>query len=102
MSQDDKPSQDAGPVCPIVHVASSPHLQDTRLTTQRMMIDVLIGLSPAVLASLVFYSYWAALQLALCIGGCVVTEAIFTLARKRPLALWDLSAVLTGVIGCGE
>jgi len=27
----------------VIHVAPSPHLSDTALTTQRMMMDVLIG-----------------------------------------------------------
>lgn len=81
-----------------VRVASSPHLQDTSVTTQRMMIDVLIGLSPVVLAALYFYWYWAALQLVLCIGGCMLTEFIFAKARGREHTLWDCSAVVTGMI----
>jgi electron transport complex protein RnfD len=83
---------------PTVHVAPSPHLKESHRTTGRMMLDVLIGLSPAILASLFFYRQWALLQLLLCVGTCLATEAIFARARGREIALWDLSAAVTGVI----
>lgn len=83
---------------PTVHVAPSPHLKDVRWTTRYMMIDVLFGLTPATLASLYFYRQWALLELFLCVVTCLATEAIFARARGHEIALWDLSAVVTGVI----
>lgn len=88
----------ATPIVPTLNVASSPHVRESGFTTRRMMTDVLIALMPAVAAAIFFYREWAVLQLVLCIGGCLATEAVFTKARGRRLALGDLSAVVTGVI----
>ena len=86
------------PAEPALHIAPSPHMRESGYTTRRMMLDVLIALTPAVAAAIFFYREWAVLQLALCIGGCLATEAVFSKARGRKPTLGDLSAVVTGVI----
>ncbi len=83
---------------PNLHVALSPHLPGRELTTRRMMVDVLIGLSPVVLVSLFVFQWYAALQLALCVGACVATEFLLTRARGRKASIGDFSAVVTGII----
>ena len=95
MSDQPKSTQE---IASSTNVAPSPHLQDSAFTTRRMMIDVLIGLSPVIIAAIVFYRYWAIWQIVLCVGSCMATEWIFNKARHRPQSLWDLSAVVTGVI----
>jgi len=95
-SEDTPVSDDAQ--MPTLHVAPSPHLSDTSFTTQRMMIDVLIGLSPAIVVSLVIFRWYVAVQLGLCIAACMAAEALFTKMRGRNPQLHDLSAVVTGVV----
>ena len=79
-------------------VAPAPHLHTGTLTTRRMMIDVLIGLAPVAVASILVFRLWAVLQLAICIGAAVAAEVVFTLMRRRPLSIGDFSAVVTGAI----
>jgi len=83
---------------PVLHVAPSPHLSDVRLTTRQMMLDVLIALTPAMLAAIYLFHGYAVKQMAVCIGACLITEAICARLRKRPMPLGDLSAVVTGLI----
>lgn len=83
---------------PALHVAPGPHLQDTNITTRRMMTDVLIGLAPVVIAATIIYRQYAWIQIALCVVTCCVTEAICSAVRRRPIPLLDFSAVITGVI----
>jgi len=89
---------ESAPAEPTLHIAPSPHMRESGYTTRRMMVDVLIALTPTTAAAIFFYHQWAIIQLLLCVGGCLVTEAVFTHARKRKLSLGDLSAVVTGVI----
>jgi len=81
-----------------LHVASSPHMLDTSLTTKKMMRDVLIALIPVVGMALYVFKIYALIQLAICILSCLVFEEIFTYIIKKPYSLNDLSAVVTGAI----
>ncbi|MCP4111209.1 MAG: RnfABCDGE type electron transport complex subunit D [Desulfobacteraceae bacterium] len=84
---------------PIIHVAPSPHLSDTALTTQRMMIDVLIALAPVVAMSLYVFRLYAVKQLLICLISCLAAEWLFTTKmRDKPLTLNDYSASVTGII----
>ena len=68
------------------------------MTTRGMMRDVLIALGPVVVAALFFFRWLAVKQLLISIGACLLAEAVFTLMRRRPLHLGDLSALVTGAI----
>jgi electron transport complex protein RnfD len=81
-----------------LHVAPSPHLAHTGMTVRRMMMDVLIALSPPMLMALFLFRWLAVFQLFLCVGSCLAAEAACTRMRGRPVSLGDLSAVVTGVI----
>ena len=89
---------EAAAAAPAIHVSPSPHVYDTRLTTRRMMIDVLIGLAPVVVVSLIVFRGYAALHVALCVGTCLAAELGFTALRRRPITLGDCSAAVTGLI----
>ena len=88
------------PAGPVIHVAPSPHSFDRSLTTRRMMLDVLLAAAPLVAWAIFQFGAGALLQLVVCIGGCILAEAVFTAMRGRcPLgAVRDLSAPVTGVI----
>ena len=78
-------------------VSSSPHIRSTA-STQRIMLDVLIALTPAAIAGTVIFGLGAALVIAVCVGGAVLSELVFNLITKRPNSLPDLSAAVTGLI----
>ncbi|HBG28472.1 MAG: hypothetical protein A2Y10_10770 [Planctomycetes bacterium GWF2_41_51] len=78
-------------------VSHSPHIRKHH-STQSIMLDVIIGLVPAIAASLIFFRTRAAIVLASCIISCVIFEALCNLFRKKPNSLGDLSAVVTGII----
>jgi len=81
-----------------INVASSPHLSSSAMTTQSMMIDVLIALAPVILMSVYVFHWYAVKQLLICIASCLTAEALLTKMRIKPCSLLDYSAVITGVI----
>jgi len=65
------------------------------------MLDVIIGLSPAFIASVIFFRAYAVILTATCIISCVFTEFLcnLLLKKKNPFdSLGDLSAIVTGMI----
>ena len=83
---------------PALHVAPCPHLSDQGFTTQRMMTDVLIALAPVLIVAIVVFRWHAVVQIGICLLSCLVAEALFTLARRKPFSLRDGSAIVTGLI----
>jgi electron transport complex protein RnfD len=103
MAKGDAPTQaDGSPpeVIPAadIQVAPSPHLSDSALTTRRMMVEVLIGLVPAVVMAVVVFGWAAVVQVGSCVLCCLGTEVVFTWIRGRPAPIGDCSAAVTGVI----
>ena len=104
MSQGDHPTAaDASrpgvaEIAPALQVAPSPHLSETSLTTRRMMIDVLIGLSPMLVAAIAVFRWFAVVQVGLCVLVCLATETLLTWMRRKPAPIGDYSAAITGVI----
>jgi electron transport complex protein RnfD len=80
-----------------INVSFAPHIRQP-LSTRRIMLDVLIGLTPAVIAAGVYFRGRGLALLAVCVAWCLATEWLCNLARKKPSSLGDLSAVITGVI----
>ncbi len=87
-----------GGKAPVFHVAPSPHLFHTKLTTRRLMVDVLIGLAPVVVAALIVFRGYAAMQIAICVVACLAAEGLFSVMRGRMPHLGDCSAAVTGLI----
>ena len=78
-------------------VSHSPHIRKHH-STRSVMLDVIIGLVPAVIASLIFFRIRAAIVLVSCVISCIVFEAVCNFIRKKPNSLGDLSAPVTGII----
>ena len=78
-------------------VTTSPHVCSD-LTTKRIMLDVLIALSPAVIASLVLYDLYALLILCVTVASCVGSEYLFNRIAKQEQTISDLTAIVTGVL----
>ena len=78
-------------------IEPSPHIKSP-LTTQRIMLDVLIALLPAVIAGTVIFGLQALVLVVLCAAFCVISELVFNIITKREQTIHDLSAVVTGVL----
>jgi electron transport complex protein RnfD len=80
-----------------ITVSFAPHIGQP-LSTRQVMIDVVIGLTPAMVAAAVYFRVHALLLLGTCVLSCLAFEWICNLIRKKPNSLGDISAVVTGVI----
>ncbi len=77
--------------------AVSPHISGMK-TTQKIMLDVIIALMPAVIASVIIFGWRSLLVVGICVATCVISEFLFEKLCKREVTITDLSAVVTGVI----
>ena len=78
-------------------VSSSPHIK-TNNDTQRVMLDVIIALIPALIAGTIIYGIRALLVVLSCVIASVASEYIFNLVVKKEQTVFDLSAIITGLI----
>ena len=81
----------------LLHISSSPHIHSPR-TTQNIMLDVIISLLPATIAGTIIFGLNSLLVVAVCIAFCVGSEFLFNLIVKKEQTLFDLSAVITGLL----
>ena len=75
----------------------SPHIRSGR-TTQSVMLDVIIALCPALIASVVIYGFRALLLTCVSVIVCVLLEFVWEKLMKLPVTVSDLSAVVTGML----
>lgn len=78
-------------------VSSSPHIRTPR-DTRAIMLDVLIALAPALIASVIFFGAKPLLLTAISAASCVLFEFGYRRLMKKPDTYGDLSAVVTGVL----
>lgn len=79
-------------------VSVSPHYHKQGATTQRVMLDVLIALIPALIASVVIFGFRSLLLVAVSAANCVLLEFVWNKLFKKEQTIADLSAVVTGVL----
>ncbi len=78
-------------------VTVSPHIKSEE-TTARIMWSVSLALLPATLMGVYFFGPFAALTIAISIVSAVIFEYLYQRALKRPIAINDGSAFLTGLL----
>ena len=78
-------------------IEPSPHIKSS-LTTQKVMLHVIIALFPAVVAGTIIFGLRALLLVVLCATFCVLAEYVFNIITKRNQTISDLSAVVTGIL----
>ena len=78
-------------------VSSSPHFHGKQ-TTQSIMLDVIIGLTPAMIASVVIFGFKAMVLIVTCVATCILSEYCSRRVMKRPQTVGDLSCVVTGIL----
>ena len=79
------------------HMSASPHLRN-RLTTGKVMLQVLLSLLPAAVVGVWVNGFHAFLVIAVCMLSSVATEAIFCLVTRKPTTVTDGSAAVTGLL----
>ena len=78
-------------------LSSSPHVHSP-VTTQTIMRDVLIALAPALVGSVYFFGFRALMVTLISVAACVFFEWAFCKITKTHCKVYDLSAVVTGVL----
>lgn len=78
-------------------VSTSPHIKSP-VTTQNIMLDVLIALAPATVMAVVLFGLRALLIIGVCVVTAVVSELLFNIINKRKQTVLDLSATVTGLL----
>lgn len=77
--------------------SSSPHIRDAE-STQSLMLDVIIALLPALVASIFYFGYNSLVLVIASVLSAVITEYACQKFMKRPTTVTDLSAVVTGIL----
>ncbi len=80
-----------------ITVSPAPHVSKAH-STRSIMLDVVIGLFPAMVMAVVYFRFRAVMVIGACVVSCVATEWICNLVRKKSNSVDDLSAVVTGII----
>ena len=75
----------------------SPHFHTPRTST-KIMLDVIIALMPAAVASVIIFGWRALLVIGVCVLTCVLSEFLFEKLCKKENTVSDLSAVVTGML----
>lgn len=81
----------------ILVVSPVPHIL-APVTTRKVMLNVIIALGPAVIASIIIFGLQALLVEAVTVAACVLCEYLWCRLRKEENTIGDLSAVVTGIL----
>ncbi len=95
MSEENNPQKAEYPE--MLSVKSSPHIHHAD-NTGKIMIDVIIALSPALVFGFFTFGYRAIVLTLLSVASCMFFEWGFEKITKRPNTVFDFSAAVTGVL----
>ena len=79
------------------NVSESPHVRE-QSTTKAIMRDVVIALLPILAFGVYHFGLDALKVIVISVVTCVVCELLFELIAKKPITVFDYSAVVTGLI----
>ncbi|AGB18467.1 RnfABCDGE type electron transport complex subunit D [Thermoanaerobacterium thermosaccharolyticum] len=80
-----------------LYVTSSPHLRSED-SVERIMLDVVIALMPALIAGIIIFGIRVLFITVLCIIFSVATEAVIQILTHKEVTINDFSAVVTGIL----
>ena len=80
-----------------LHISVSPHIR-SKISTQSIMLDVVISLLPATIAGCIIFGISALWVILACVISSVAAEYIFNAITKRTQTIFDFSAVVTGLL----
>ncbi len=78
-------------------VSPSPHTRSD-MTTQKIMLNVIIALCPAIISSGFIFGLRAVFLILICVSTALVWETLFNIITKKPNTISDLSAAVTGIL----
>lgn len=79
------------------NVSVSPHVRD-KSSVSKLMLDVCIALVPTLAFGVWHFGINALFVIISSVLSCVVSEIVFELITKKPVTVFDFSAVVTGLI----
>jgi len=80
-----------------LQVSSSPHIRDASQTS-RVMLDVIIALMPTFIMSVYFFGIRSIIVVSFTVAFSILTEFFSRKIMKRYNSIYDLSAVVTGLL----
>ncbi len=78
-------------------ISTSPHI-NSKETTHKIMRDVIVALSPAIMAALIMFGFKALLVLVTSVCACLIFEYFMSKSLGLGNTASDLSAVVTGIL----
>ena len=78
-------------------VSPAPHVRQ-KADTRSIMLDVIIAMLPALVASVFIFGYRSLVVVSVSVICCVLFEYLFQKLCKRTVTVGDLSAVVTGIL----
>ena len=81
----------------MLHYTSSPHLRD-KVTTTSLMLRVVLALLPALVAGIALQGLRALLVTLVSVAACVFFEWGWCKVTKMHCKVYDMSAMVTGVL----
>ena len=81
----------------VYNMGPSPHIR-TSETVDKVMLDVIIALVPALLMAVYVFKTRALIVTAVSVIFCMLTEMVFNKIRKVECTLHDGSAIVTGIL----
>ena len=78
-------------------VSSSPHIRSNE-SVQRIMLDVIIALTPAIIGSVYFFGLNALKLILISVASAMAFEAIIQKIFNKPITINDFSAIITGIL----
>lgn len=81
----------------LLNVSSSPHVR-SKLTTEKVMRQVILSLMPVTIMGVINYGVGAVMVILPSVLAAVASEALFNIITKRPQTVRDGSAVVTGLM----
>lgn len=78
-------------------VTSGPHIKSNE-SVKRVMLDVIIAMVPAMIGSVYFFGLSALKLILVSVASALVFEAGIQKLFKKEIRIWDLSAVVTGIL----
>ena len=81
----------------LLKVSSGPHVR-SKNSTMMIMFIVILGLLPSSVYGIYHFGYRAAVLIAVSVASTVLSELLYCIFMKMPITIFDLSAVVTGLL----
>lgn len=81
----------------MIHLSSSPHFSEG-LSTQKIMLAVIIALLPECINGVLLFGAPALAAILTSVAGCVIFEALFQKISGQKISVKNLSAVVSGIM----